>query len=80
MTVREYNEEFLPQVDGAKSFIGLLDNIIEKVFEEDIADKKELKKYLLEVLHIYGWSEETKRFILNALECYRKHEGIDKLD
>lgn len=80
MTVKEYNKEFLPQVNGAKTFISALDHIIEKVFAENITDKDELKKFLLEVLHTYGWSEETKQLILNALESYRKHEGIDKLD
>ena len=80
MTVKEYNKEFLPQVNGAKTFVNALDHIIEKVFAEDITDKEELKKFLLDVLHTYSWSEETKQLILNALECYRKYEGIDKLE
>ena len=80
MTVKEYNKEFLPQVNGAKTFVNALDHIIERVFAEDITDKEELKKLLLEVLHTYSWSEETKQLILNSLECYRKHEGIDKLE
>lgn len=80
MTVKEYNKEFLPQVNSAKTFVSALDHIIEKVFAEDIADKEELKNFLLKVLHTYSWSEETKQLILNALECYRKHEGIDKLE
>ena len=79
MTVKEYNKEFLPQVNGAKIFVGALDHIIEKVFAENFTDKEELKKLLLEVLRTYSWSEETKQLILNALECYRKHEGIEKL-
>lgn len=80
MTIKEYNKEFLPQVNGAKTFVNALDHIIEKVFTENITDKEGLKKLLLEVLSTYGWSEETKQLILNALECYRVHEGIDKLD
>ena len=54
--------------------------MIERVFAENITDKEELKNKLLEVMHIYSWSEETKQLIMNALECYRIHEGIDKLD
>ena len=80
MTVQEYNKEFLPQVNNAKTLVNALDHIIEKVFIEDITEKEDLKKFLLEVLQIYGWSEETKELILNALECYKKHEGIDKLE
>ena len=80
MTVKEYNKEFLPKVNGAKTFVNALEHIIERVFAEDITDKEEVKKLLLEVLHTYGWSEETKQLIWDALECYRKHEGIDKLE
>ena len=35
MTVKEYNKEFLPQINGAKTFVNALDHIIEKVFAGD---------------------------------------------
>ena len=80
MTVKEYNKEFLPQVNKAKSFVCCLDPLIEKIFSENITNKEEMKKFLLEVFGIYGWSEETKQTILDALELYRVKEGIEKLE
>lgn len=80
MTVKEYNKKLLPKVTTAKSFILCMDNLIAKIFNEDITDKEEMKKFLLEVFGIYGWSEETKQTILDALELYRVKEGIEQIE
>lgn len=75
MTVREYNKEFLPKITGANCFISLFENIVSHIDKEK-ADHEEIWR----IFKIYGWSEETKQIILTALEYYRIHEGIEKLE
>lgn len=74
MTVREYNKEFLPKITMASCFISLFDNIVSHIDKEK-ADHEELWR----IFKIYGWSEEMKNLILEALEYYRIHEGIEKI-
>lgn len=74
MTVNEYNKEFLPKIKTAKILIEMMDKIIEHMdINEDGRD--EVKR----ILKIYGYSDETKETIIKALEYYRIHEGIDKI-
>lgn len=75
MTVREYNKEFLPKITRAKCFISLFENIVSHIDKEK-ADHEEIWR----IFKIYSWSEETKQTILTALEYYRIHEGIEKLE
>lgn len=75
MTVKEYNQEFLPKIQKAKEFITLFENAIEHM-DEKIVDKKEVRKQF----KIRCWSEETKQMILTALNYYNKqHEGLNKI-
>lgn len=76
MTVKEYNKEFLPKIDAAKLVAHNLELAIDHA---EISE--EAKEEVLKHLRIHAcWSEESKQLILDALEYYRKHEGIDKLD
>lgn len=75
MTVKEYNKEFYPKISCASSFISLFENIVSHIDKEK-ANHEEIWR----IFKIYGWSEETKQTILTALECYRIHEGIEKLN
>ena len=75
MTVKEYNEEFLPKYERASSFIQLLDSAITHT-NEDKVDRDELYYHL----RLRNWSEETKETILKALACYREYEGIRRLE
>lgn len=76
MTVKEYNKEFLPKITAAQLVALNLELAIDHAEISDEA-KAEVRKHL--EIHAC-WSEEAKQTILDALECYRKHEGIDKLD
>lgn len=71
MTVKEYNTVFLPKIDAASCVISCMENDFKKTKDYD-GCMRELK--------ILGWSEETKSTILTALDYYRQHEGIDKLE
>lgn len=76
MTVKEYNEEFLPKIDAAECVVENLELAINHV---EISD--EAKAEVLRHLRIHAcWSEESKQLILDALEYYKEHEGIDKLE
>lgn len=71
MNVREYNNKFLPRIDHAKEFIMLFESAIQHM-DSAIVDKQEVE--------LRGWSEETKQTILQALSCYKKHEGLEKIE
>lgn len=75
MTVQEYNNTFLPEIDHASCFISRLELAVDHM---DIGDpgRKEARR----ILELYGWDEEAKNTILTALKYYRIHEGIDKLE
>ena len=75
MNVREYNNKFLPRIDHAKEFIMLFESAIQHM-DSAIVDKQEVMKHF----DLRGWSEETKQTILQALSCYKKHEGLEKIE
>lgn len=75
MTVREYNQDFLPRIDRAREFVSLFESGIEHMDDARV-DKSEVRKQF----KIRCWSEETKQTILTALGYYKKHEGLDKLE
>lgn len=62
MTVRDYNEEFLPKIDTASVFIHSLNHAIAKTNDVDECMRQ---------LGCIGWSEECKETIKIALEYYR---------
>lgn len=76
MKVCEYNNEFLPKIDGAKMLVNNLELAIDHA-EISKEDKTNIRKHL--AIHAC-WSEETKDTILKALEYYRIHEGTNKLE
>ena len=76
MTVKEYNKEFLPKIDAAWYLAKNLELAIDHA-EISKEDKANVRYHL--AMHAC-WSEETKETILKALEYYRIHEGIEKLD
>lgn len=61
MTVKKYNNEFYPKYQKALSFVSCIDNAIRKSGEEATRQ-----------MSIIGWDEDTKNFILTALELYNK--------
>lgn len=75
MTVKEYNNEFLPKIQRANEFIMLFESAIRHM-DEKVVDKDEVMKQF----EIRCWSEETKQTILTALSYYKRHEGLDKLE
>lgn len=75
MTVKEYNKEFLPKIKCANSFISLFDNVVSHIEKHKIDHEEMCRNFM-----IYGWSEKTKQTILTALEYYRIHEGIEKIE
>lgn len=75
MTVKEYNHNFLPKIKRAESFIRLFDNSIEHMNESKV-DKTEVYKQF----NIRGYSDETVQTILTALDYYRVHEGVNKIN
>lgn len=74
MTVQEYNKEFLPQIQKAKSFIMLFESGISHM-DDKLVNKNEVYKQF----EIRGWPKETKEIILTALDYYRKREGLEKI-
>lgn len=70
MTVKEYNESFLPKIDAATCVISNMENDLKKTNDYP-GCMRELK--------LLGWSEETKQTILTAMEYYKKHEGLEKI-
>lgn len=75
MTVKEYNKEFYPKISHAQYIIKMLEHIINHM---DIGSEGQAEVH--RILGIYGWSEEVRETILTALEYYRVHEGIEKLE
>ena len=75
MTVKEYNNDFLPRIERAREFVLLFESCIDHMDDKRV-DKDEVRKQF----QIRSWSEETKQLILTALSYYKKHEGIDKLE
>ena len=75
MTAKEYNKEFLPKVQRAKEFVMLFESSIRHM-DEKIVNKDEVMKQF----RIRSWSEETKQTILTALNYYKRHEGLDKIE
>jgi len=62
MTVKEYNEEFLPKIDTAFCFVSNLDNSMYKTDD---------RENVINQLTCIGWSEECKETVQLALEFYR---------
>lgn len=75
MTVKEYNNEFLPKLERAEEFIRLFESAIRHM-DEKIVDKNEVRRHF----ELRCYSEETKETILTALRYYKKHEGLDKIE
>ena len=75
MTVREYNNEFLPKIQRAREFIVLFESAIQHMDEKTV-DKDEVMKQF----RLHCWSEETKETLLTALSYYKKREGLDKVE
>lgn len=74
MTVREYNDNFLPRIERAKEFITLFESSINHM-DDRLVDKNEVRKQF----KIRYWSDETKQIILTALNYYQKREGLEKI-
>mgnify|MGYP001077405861 CR=1 FL=1 len=74
MTVREYNDRFLPQIERAREFITLFESSIRHMDDKTV-NKEEVRRQF----KMRGWSEETKQTILDAISCYQKHEGLEKI-
>lgn len=75
MTVREYNNEFLPRIDHAREFVTLFESAIQHM-DSALVDKQEVTRQF----ELRGWSEETMQTILKALSYYKKHEGLEKIE
>ena len=75
MTVKEYNQEFLPKIQRANEFIMLFESAIQHM-DERIVDKDEVMRHFT----LRCWSEETRQTILTALSYYKKHEGLKKIE
>lgn len=75
MTVREYNNDFLPRIERAREFVQLFESCIDHM-DDSRVDKEEVRKQF----QIRSWSEETRQTILAALSYYKKHEGLDKIE
>lgn len=63
MNIREYNQEFLPKINHASSFINNIEHAMQKTNDYNEAMRQ---------LNIIGLSDETRDTIKTALECYRK--------
>lgn len=59
VTPKKYNNCFYPSYSKARSFVQCINNSLEKCN----ADAKRQ-------MEIIGWDDETKRMLLDALECY----------
>lgn len=75
MTVREYNNEFLPKIQRAREFIVLFESAIQHMDEKTV-DKDEV----MQQFKLRCWSEETKDTLLTALSYYKNREGLDKVE
>ena len=65
-TPKTYNECFYPQLREARSFLNALDNALQKSGAE--ARRQ---------CQIIGWNEDTKQFLLAALECHDREARIN---
>ena len=63
MTVKEYNNEFLPKVDRAWGFV---DNLDSAMYKTD--DRENVMKQLACI----GWSDECKETIQTAVKLYKE--------
>ena len=61
ISVQEYNEQVYPLLNNATCFISNIDHALQK------SDENAQMQF-----RVIGWNEETKQFILNALEESRK--------
>lgn len=75
MTVKEYNQEFLPKIQRARELIILFESAIQHMDEKTVNKDEVMKQF-----KIRCWSEETKETILTALSYYKQHEGLDKIE
>lgn len=75
MTVKEYNKEFLPKIEKAEMFILLFESAIEHM-DENVVDKNEVRRHF----ELRCYSEEAKKTILTALNYYKEHEGLNKIE
>ena len=71
MTVKEYNKGFYPKINNAKYFINFLDKVLSNILQEDLSEKQNLEQYFYDLFKIYGWNENTKNIIVDALEFFR---------
>ena len=76
MTAKEYNKDFEPRIHRAEEFV----NFFESSIDHTSGLEPTVKEELLRQLKIHCWSEETRQTILTALEYYRYHEGLCKVD
>jgi SOS response regulatory protein OraA/RecX len=75
MTVKEYNREFLPKIERAEEFINLFESAIRHM-DKSVVNKDEVRRHF----ELRCYSEETKQTILTALNYYKEHEGLDKIE
>ena len=75
MTAKEYNKEFLPKIEKAEMFVLLFESAIEHM-DESVVNKDEVRRHF----ELRCYSEETKQTILTALNYYKEHEGLDKIE
>lgn len=58
-TAKSYNRDFYPLLRRARSFVSCLDDALQKAGDDTIRQ-----------CQIIGWDEQTKYFLLAAIECY----------
>lgn len=75
MSVADYNNRFLPMIDKANYFISRLDSAIDHMDHHKV-DKDEVRR----ILALYNYDGETIHIIRTALEYYKQHEGLKKLE
>ena len=75
MTAKEYNKEFLPKIEKAEMFILLFDSSIVHM-DENVVDKDVVRRHF----ELRCYSEEIKKVILTALNYYKEHEGLNKIE
>lgn len=66
LTAKSYNDNFYPRLRRARSFANCLDNALQKGGGD-----------ALRQCRIVGWDEDTKRFLLDALECYDREVRLN---
>ena len=66
MTIKQYNREFFPKYLSAHCLIRQLDTILD--YLGDDARSQFIP---------FGWNEEMKQFLLDALESHREHAHVD---